>query len=99
VNVTSQLGSIANTSGGSWHSYKASKAALNMCTRLQSGALKGDDVIVVSMHPGWVRTDMGGSNARLSVGESVTGMVDVIADLTPADSGRFLSYDGDELPW
>jgi hypothetical protein len=51
------------------------------------------------MHPGWVRTDMGGSNARLSVGESVTGMVDVIADLTPADSGRFLSYDGDELPW
>jgi len=99
VNVTSQLGSIANTSGGSWHSYKASKAALNMCTRLQSGALKSDGVIVVSMHPGWVRTDMGGSNARLSPGESVSGMLDVIADLTPEEAGRFLTYDNNELPW
>jgi Short-chain dehydrogenases of various substrate specificities len=99
VNVTSQLGSIANTSGGSWHSYKASKAALNMCTRLQDGALSGDGVIVVSMHPGWVRTDMGGSSARFSTEKSVTGMLDVIAGLTPEDSGRFLSYDGNELPW
>jgi NAD(P)-dependent dehydrogenase (short-subunit alcohol dehydrogenase family) len=99
VNVTSQLGSIANTNGGGWHSYKASKAALNMCTRLQAGALKGDGVIVVSMHPGWVRTDMGGANARLSTEESVTGMLDVIADLTPDDSGRFLSFDGRDLPW
>jgi NAD(P)-dependent dehydrogenase (short-subunit alcohol dehydrogenase family) len=99
VNVTSQLGSIANTGGGSWHSYKASKAALNMCTRLQAGALKSDDVIVVSMHPGWVRTDMGGANARLSPEESVDGMLDVIADLTPDDTGRFLTYGGGELPW
>jgi len=99
VNVTSQLGSIANTSGGSWHSYKASKAALNMCTRLQSGALKSDGVIVVSMHPGWVRTDMGGSNARLSTEDAVTGMLDVIAGLTPDDAGRFLTHDGNELPW
>jgi NAD(P)-dependent dehydrogenase (short-subunit alcohol dehydrogenase family) len=99
VNVTSQLGSIANTSGGGWHSYKASKAALNMCTRLQAGALTSDDVIVVSLHPGWVRTDMGGSNARLSTEDSVDGMLDVLADLTPDDAGRFLTYDGEELPW
>lgn len=98
VNVTSQLGSITNTSGGSWHSYKASKAALNMCTRLQAGALS-EEAIVVSMHPGWVRTDMGGSNARLSPEASVTGMLNVISDLTPDDSGRFLSHDGRELPW
>jgi NAD(P)-dependent dehydrogenase (short-subunit alcohol dehydrogenase family) len=98
VNVTSQLGSIANTNGGSWHSYKASKAALNMCTRLQAGALSGD-AIVVSMHPGWVRTDMGGSNARLSPEESVGGMLDVIAGLTLDDTGRFLTHDGGELPW
>jgi NAD(P)-dependent dehydrogenase (short-subunit alcohol dehydrogenase family) len=99
VNVTSQLGSIANTSGGGWHSYKASKAALNMCTRLQTGALKSDGVIPVSMHPGWVRTDMGGSNARLSTEDSVRGMIDVLDDLTPEDAGRFLTFDGDELPW
>ena len=99
VNVTSQLGSIARTSGGGWHSYKASKAALNMCTRLQAGALHDDGVIVVAMHPGWVRTDMGGANARLSTEESVAGMLDVIDGLSPADAGRFLAYDGTELPW
>lgn len=99
VNVTSQLGSIANTKGGSWNSYKASKAALNMCTRLQAGALSGDGVIVVSMHPGWVRTDMGGSNARLSTDESVAGMLDVLENLSADDSGAFLTYEGRELPW
>ena len=99
VNVTSQLGSIARTSGGGWHSYKASKAALNMCTRLQAGALEDDGVIVVAMHPGWVRTDMGGANARLSTEEAVSGMLDVIDGLSPADAGRFLAYDGEELPW
>lgn len=99
LNVTSQLGSIANTRGGGWHSYKASKAALNMCTRLQAGALEGDNVVVVSMHPGWVRTDMGGSNARLSPEEAVTGMLEVLAGLTLEDTCRFLAYDGRELPW
>ena len=99
VNVTSQLGSIANTRAGGWHSYKASKAALNMCTRLQAGALRSDGVIPVSMHPGWVRTDMGGANARLSTEDSVSGMLDVVESLTPDDAGRFLTFDGDELPW
>jgi NAD(P)-dependent dehydrogenase (short-subunit alcohol dehydrogenase family) len=99
VNVTSQLGSIARTSGGGWHSYKASKAALNMCTRLQAGALEDDGVIVVAMHPGWVRTDMGGPNARLTTEAAVADMLDVIAGLSPADTGRFLAHDGEELPW
>jgi NAD(P)-dependent dehydrogenase (short-subunit alcohol dehydrogenase family) len=99
VNVTSQLGSIARTSGGGWHSYRASKAALNMCTRLQAAELEADGVIVVAMHPGWVRTDMGGSSARLSPEESVAGMLDVVGDLSPGDAGRFLAYDGEELPW
>jgi len=99
VNITSQLGSIANTRGGTWQSYKASKAALNMCTRLQHGALGDDGVCVVSMHPGWVQTDMGGSNARLTTEESVEAMLEVIGQLSMADSGRFLQYNGDELPW
>lgn len=99
VNVTSQLGSISRTSGGGWHSYKVSKAGLNMCTRLQAGALKADDVIVVAIHPGWVRTDMGGDNARLSTEESVSGMLDVIGDVTLDDTGRFLAFDGESLSW
>jgi NAD(P)-dependent dehydrogenase (short-subunit alcohol dehydrogenase family) len=99
VNVTSQLGSIARTSGGGWHSYRASKAALNMCTRLQAAELEADGVIVVAMHPGWVRTDMGGSSARLSPEQSVAGMLEVIGDLSSEDAGSFLAYDGEELPW
>jgi len=51
------------------------------------------------MHPGWVRTDMGGPKAPLSVEESAAGMRRVIAGLTLADSGRFLQWDGKELPW
>jgi len=99
VNVTSQLGSIAHTQRDAWNSYKASKAALNMCTRLQAAALRDDGVIAVAMHPGWVRTDMGGANARLSPEESVSGMIDVVASLSLDDTGRFLNYDGRELPW
>jgi NAD(P)-dependent dehydrogenase (short-subunit alcohol dehydrogenase family) len=99
VNLTSQLGSIANTQSDTWNSYRASKAALNMCTRLQAAALRGDGVIAVALHPGWVRTDMGGSNARLSPEESVAGMIDVVTDLTLDDTGRFLAYDGRKLPW
>jgi NAD(P)-dependent dehydrogenase (short-subunit alcohol dehydrogenase family) len=99
VNLTSQLGSIANTGGGTWQSYKVSKAGLNMCTRLQAAELTDQGVIAVSMHPGWVQTDMGGPNARLTPQEAVAGMLAVIEDLTPDHAGRFLTYDGGELPW
>jgi NAD(P)-dependent dehydrogenase (short-subunit alcohol dehydrogenase family) len=99
VNLTSQLGSIASTQRDAWNSYKASKAALNMCTRLQAAALRDDGVIAVALHPGWVRTDMGGSNARLSPEESVAGMIEVVGDLTLNNTGRFFTYDGRELPW
>lgn len=99
VNLTSQLGSIATAQSDNWHSYRTSKAALNMCTRLQAAALREDGVIVVAMHPGWVRTDMGGSSARLSTEESVTDMIDLMADVTLDDTGRFLAHDGRELPW
>lgn len=99
VNVTSQLGSIANTQRDAWNTYKASKAALNMCTRLQAAALRDDGVIAVAMHPGWVRTDMGGANARLSTEESVEGMIEVVVNLSLDDTGQFLTHDGRELPW
>jgi NAD(P)-dependent dehydrogenase (short-subunit alcohol dehydrogenase family) len=56
-------------------------------------------IIAVPMHPGWVRTDMGGPKAPLSAEESASGMRRVIAGLTLDDSGRFLQYDGEELPW
>ncbi len=99
VNVTSQLGSIANAGSDTWHSYRASKAALNMCVRLQAAALRDDGVVAVALHPGWVRTDMGGTEARLSPEESVEGMMKVVGDLSLEDTGRFFDHDGKELPW
>jgi NAD(P)-dependent dehydrogenase (short-subunit alcohol dehydrogenase family) len=99
VNITSQLGSIANNSGGSTYGYRASKAALNMFTVCLSNELKGEGFTVVAIHPGWVRTDMGGKNATLSVEESVGAILKTIGALRDEDTGRFLNYDGTGLPW
>jgi NAD(P)-dependent dehydrogenase (short-subunit alcohol dehydrogenase family) len=56
-------------------------------------------IIVLALHPGWVRTDMGGAGAPLEPGESVRGLRKVIEGATSADSGRFLSHDGAGIPW
>jgi NAD(P)-dependent dehydrogenase (short-subunit alcohol dehydrogenase family) len=61
--------------------------------------LRGRGVTAVVLHPGWVKTDMGGPNAPLSPKESIRGMLRVISGLTIKDSGKFLSYDGSEIPW
>lgn len=99
VTITSGMGSIGdNTSGGSY-AYRSSKAAVNMATKSLSIDLAPRRVTCVVMHPGWVRTDMGGPGGRLSPAESVGAMRSVIAKLGPGDSGKFLSYTGKEFPW
>lgn len=99
VNISSQLGSITNNNGGSSYGYRGSKAAVNMLTVCMSNELKGEGFTCVAMHPGWVRTDMGGKNATLSVEESVGMMLKTIEQLRTEDTGRFLNYDGTGLPW
>jgi NAD(P)-dependent dehydrogenase (short-subunit alcohol dehydrogenase family) len=99
VNISSNMGSIAGNSSGGGYVYRSSKAALNMVAKSLSIDLAGRGITVVSFHPGWVQTDMGGANAAVTTGESVAGMRAVIERLTSADSGRFFSYDGAELPW
>jgi NAD(P)-dependent dehydrogenase (short-subunit alcohol dehydrogenase family) len=99
ANVSSQLGSIANTHGPARLSYKTSKAALNMISRILAHELAPRGVTVVAIHPGWVRTAMGGDGAPLSTRESVASMLNVLARLTPVDTGRYLNYDGADLPW
>jgi NAD(P)-dependent dehydrogenase (short-subunit alcohol dehydrogenase family) len=99
VNITSQLGSITNNSGGGFYGYRESKAALNMFTRSLANELDGDGFICVVVHPGWVQTDMGGASATLTVEQSVDGIRDVIAGLKPADTGTFWNHDGAPLPW
>ena len=79
--------------------YGASKAALNDRFRASEPGWRKRGVVSVVLHPGWVRTDMGGRGAPLSVEDSVDGMRRVLAGLTEADSGRFLTWQGREHPW
>jgi NAD(P)-dependent dehydrogenase (short-subunit alcohol dehydrogenase family) len=96
--MSSRLGSIADT-GGQTLPYSSSKAALNMVARAFSILLAPRGIIVLALHPGWVRTDMGGAGAPLEPGESVRGLRKVIAGSKKEDSGKFLTHDGAGLPW
>jgi NAD(P)-dependent dehydrogenase (short-subunit alcohol dehydrogenase family) len=99
ANITSQIGSIANTHAFRTASYAMSKAALNMATRLMAAELGAQGVTVAGFHPGWVQTDMGGPNATLPIADSIRALLDRILALTPADAGRFIGTDGADLPW
>jgi len=99
LTITSGMGSLAdNTSGGSIP-YRTSKAAVNMLMRTAAIDLEPRGITCILLNPGWVKTDMGGPNAKLSPGESVGAMRRLIAKLGPQDSGRFYNYDGREYPW
>jgi NAD(P)-dependent dehydrogenase (short-subunit alcohol dehydrogenase family) len=98
-NITSQLGSIKNNTGGSTYEYRASKAALNQLTVCMANELRADGFTCVVVHPGWVQTDMGGKNATLKPEESVAAMLKLLDALKPDDTGKFLNYDGSTLPW
>ena len=99
LNMSSDLASIANNTLGGSHAYRSSKAALNMLTKGLSIDLAPEGISVVSLAPGWVRTDLGGPQAHWSVSESVTKQREVIAALTRADSGRFIDLLGRAVNW
>ena len=97
IAISSRLGSIAANNDGGLYGYRSSKAALNALWR--SFAIDHPEIVATLLHPGWVRTDMGGAGATLSPEESVAGMRRVIARLGKADSGRFYDYRGESIPW
>jgi NAD(P)-dependent dehydrogenase (short-subunit alcohol dehydrogenase family) len=99
VMMSSSLGSLTRNEEGGDYAYRASKAAMNAVMRSLAADLKKDRIAVISIHPGWVRTDMGGDHARLSVEESVSAMGRVLDGVSFADTGRFLRWDGREEPW
>jgi NAD(P)-dependent dehydrogenase (short-subunit alcohol dehydrogenase family) len=99
VNMTSRMGSIADNSSGRGYGYRLSKAALNMATRNLAHEVKGFGGIAVALHPGWVKTEMGGESAPEEIADAVTRMVKLIDGLTPVESGRFWHANGEELPW
>jgi len=98
IAITSILGSLASNNGGRYF-YRASKTALNMEWSCLAHELGPRGIICVALHPGWVQTDMGGPAAPLSIDQSVPAMVRTIAGFKPSDNGRFIQYDGGELPW
>lgn len=98
VMISSRKGSITKNFPGALV-YGSAKAALNLAMRNIAELMKPQGVLAVSFHPGWVKTDMGGAAADITVEESVRGMREQIEKLGPEQSGQFYGYDGAVWPW
>ena len=99
VTLSSMLGSMALNDHGGLYAYRASKAGVNAIMKSMAIDLEPHGIIAAALHPGWVRTDMGGAGADLDIETSVQGMKQVIEGLTPDQSGSLLAWNGNELPW
>jgi NAD(P)-dependent dehydrogenase (short-subunit alcohol dehydrogenase family) len=99
IAITSQMGSIADNISGDWLAYRASKAALNAAWKTLAVDMAAAPISIAMLHPGWVKTDMGGGGAPLEPHESVAAMRRVIEGLSPRDKGAFLNHRGETLPW
>ena len=100
INISSTSGSISKRTRGGGYSYSASKAALNMFTKNLSNDLRDEGIIVVALHPGWVKTGFPYTeNAPHMPEETVVGMMEVIDSLEMKDTGKFIDWLGNEQPW
>lgn len=99
VTISSIMGSIESNSGGGYYLYRSSKAAVNATMKSLSIDLKERGFTVALLHPGWVKTDMGGAEAEIEPKESIAGMLKVIEELSPSNTGSFMNYKGERLPW
>ncbi len=98
LTISSQMGMLSSNHSNCI-AYRASKAAVNKVMQGLATDLKSEGIAVQMLHPGWVRTDMGGSGADISVEESATGIADRIEQLTLEQTGSFLAYDGSQMQW
>ena len=99
INISSEAGSISRMDHFRGYNYYGSKAALNMYTRSLALDPETAGVTVIALHPGWVRTDMGGADAHLSATQSAAGILKVTDGLAPVDNGKFYTWEGIEYPW
>ena len=97
--MTSALGSVEGASAGGMELYRASKAALNSFTRSFAARHKDKGLAVLSLHPGWVKTDMGGPGAAVEVADSTRGLIDVVERAQVDRRDGFFDYTGATLPW
>jgi NAD(P)-dependent dehydrogenase (short-subunit alcohol dehydrogenase family) len=99
VHITSIMGSIAGRVGPGEYGYCCSKTALNMMGSIMAADLGPRGMVVAILHPGWVRTTLGGPDAPMTVEQSVAGLVRVIDGLTPEMNGGFFDFLGRRMPW
>jgi NAD(P)-dependent dehydrogenase (short-subunit alcohol dehydrogenase family) len=99
VQMTSKMGSIEDNQSGGSYAYRASKAALNAINKSLAVDLAPEGFVCVCLHPGWVRTAMGGAGAPLDSAASAAALVALIHRLTREDNGLFLDYLGKPVPW
>lgn len=99
INMSSIVGSMTSNTEGAMIPYRVSKAGLNAATKSLSIDLKTHKILCVSIHPGWVRTDMGGSKAPLDIKTSCNHIVDLLECLNEKHNGGFYQYDGQKIPW
>lgn len=97
--ISSKVGSMTENTSGGGYIYRSSKAALNSVVKSLSNDLTNEGFSVLALHPGWVRTAMGGPNALIETQTSAAGLAKVIAQSTQENSGQFINYDGTQLPW
>ena len=97
--LTSKMGSIADNGSGGSIPYRSSKAAVNAAWKSLAIDMKDEGIAIVMLHPGWVQTDMGGQNALIDTKTSVSGLRERIAETSLDNSGRFVAYDGEDIPW
>jgi NAD(P)-dependent dehydrogenase (short-subunit alcohol dehydrogenase family) len=97
--LSSKMGSIDDNTSGESYIYRSSKTAVNMVMRNLALDLSPYGISVVTLHPGWVRTEMGGPNGLIDAPESAAGMRKVIEQLNLTNSGKFIAFDGKEIAW
>lgn len=97
--ISSRVGSHSENTKGGGYLYRSSKAALNSVVKSLSNDLLPLGIKTVSLHPGWVKTDMGGPNALITPEQSAIGLKQVIDNLSEQQSGGFFGYQGEEIPW
>ena len=97
--ISSLMGSIDDCHSGRSYAYRASKTALNMFSVAMKKEALEDNISFLILHPGWVKTRMGGEHAHVELSDSVDGMMNLIVNHTLDKSGRFVQYDGVDLPW
>jgi len=97
--LSSKMGSIDDNGSGGSYIYRSSKTAVNMVMKSLTIDLSNHDIAMVTLHPGWVQTDMGGPNGLISAQTSVSGLRDVIEQLSMETTGKFIAFDGKEIAW